>query len=133
MVPETQDCLHAGGADLLPVALKGSGVCGEKSLRISGARAGGRQQRQSPHWSGEYFGNRPRWPPGLSAPVLHPMGLQVDCKKANPVKGRGSTLVSQLPACLIVAYPLLFRETLLNNEQVRTAGAILEHSDAVTL
>lgn len=32
-----------------------------------------------------------------------------------------------------MAYPLLFREMLLNNEQVRTAGAILEHSDAVTL
>ena len=94
VVPETLDCPHAGGADLLPVALKGSGVCGEKSLRISGAKAGGRQQGQSPHWSGEYFRNWTRWPPGLFAPIFHPMGLQTDCKNANPVKGRGSMLVS---------------------------------------
>lgn len=76
--------------------------------------------------------------PGLGGPRplcsgIPPHGIAEDCKNANPVKGRGSTLVSQLPAHLTVAYTLLFREMHLSNEQVRTAGAILEHSDAVIL
>lgn len=65
--------------------------------------------------------------------ALEPAGLQrstplcllVDCKSAIPMKGRGSAPF--LDAHRTVAYTRSFRETCLNNRQVRRAGAILEN------
>lgn len=120
-------------ASLLPVAPEGSGHFGGKSswshARIPKDRdpqgPGQGQRRCARILAGveNTRGTGTRWPPGLFAPVSHPMGLQADCKNENPVKGRG-TLVSQLPATA-QWLTLLFREMHLNNEQVRTAGAIL--------